>query len=131
MNTRTKPPELRFENTLRGVGERRRLERARIRADVHIHPLDGRYPPRWAETEDVSRRGVFIATPRGYPLNTVLHLTLCTDHGELPIKGRVVHLLEGIGFGCEFIDLTERQRVALSYLMSLSCSAPPPARTLH
>jgi hypothetical protein len=131
MDARTKLLEPRFENTLPGVGERRHLERARIRADVYILPEDRRHPPRWAETEDVSRRGVFIATPRGYALNTNLALTLCTAHGELQVRGKVVHLLEGIGFGCAFIDLTEGQRVALSYLVSLSRSAPPAGGTVH
>ena len=61
---------------------------------------------------------MFIAAPHQYPLGTLLYLSLQTEHGELELTGKVVHLLQGVGFGCEFIDLSERQRHALSFLVS-------------
>jgi hypothetical protein len=107
----------RFERTLPGLGARRD-PRARLRATVEVLPLDGRHPASVAVSEDISRRGIFMSTETEYPIGTMLHLMLSTDHGELALTGRVVHRLKGIGVGCEFLDLEEREHVALAFLSS-------------
>jgi hypothetical protein len=113
------PPPVRFEHTLPGVGERRHLPREPFRAEVQVLPLDGRQPAIGTSSEDISRRGMFMATAVQYPLGTVLRLELSTEHGELALMGRVVHRLDGIGVGCEFIDLEERERAQLDFLVGL------------
>jgi len=110
------PPAGHFSHTLSGVGGRCDL---RFRAKVQVMPLDGQLPAIRASSEDLCQRGMFISTATQYPLGTVLQLGLSTDYGDLTLTGRVVHRLDGIGVGCEFIDLEERQRVALNFLATL------------
>jgi hypothetical protein len=110
----------RFEHTLPGLGDRRRLSRRRFEADVLVHPVEGDLPGGWTITEDISRRGMFIAAAHQYPLRTRLALTLRTEYGDLALTGMVVHRVEGVGFGCEFIEVNEHQREALSFLVAMS-----------
>jgi hypothetical protein len=108
-------PLPRFEYTLVGVGEQRRGERSRMSAEVFLTPQG--YEPRWAFTEDICSSGMFIRTCRGLPIGTRISITIYSGYGKLRVLGRVVHFLEGIGFGCEFIQLEERQRMVLSFLL--------------
>ncbi len=117
-------PLSRFEHTLPGLGERRRRERRRFQAEVLVFPLESRVPCRQASSEDISLRGMFVSSATQYPLGTLVRLRLRTEWGELAVTGRVVHLLEGIGFGCEFVDLGEAQRAALAFLVEASQSQP-------
>jgi len=122
-----------FETTLPGVGpqagSRRTAHRYPFRAQVEAVPLDGRCQPIHGATEDICDRGVFIKARTRLPLDSLVVLKLNTAHGSLKLSGRVVHNIENIGFGCEFIDLDERQRTALRLLVSLH--AAPTPRTLH
>jgi hypothetical protein len=113
------PDPKRFEHTLPGLGgDRRRLGRRKFVAEVAVDPYDEDLPGCATITEDISDRGMFIAAAHQYPLGTLLWLTIDTEHGELELTGRVVHLIQGVGFGCEFIDLSDRQRNALTFLVS-------------
>jgi hypothetical protein len=67
---------------------------------------------------------MFVSSATQYPLGTLLRLRLRTEWGELAVTGRVVHRLEGIGFGCEFVDLDEQQLAALAFLVEASRSQP-------
>ena len=120
----------RFENTLRGVGSRRRVPRCALRADVHVLPYDGRAEPFWGLTDDVCHRGLFVRSSRRMPVGSLMVLKLHTEMGMLRLSGRVVHSIQNVGFGCEFIDVDSRQEAALSFLVALTNSAPAPVRSL-
>jgi hypothetical protein len=96
------------------------MARRKFRAEVLCDPCDPDQPRTLVTTEDISRRGMFITAHLQYPLRTLVRLTLYTEFGELLLFGRVVHRLEGTGFGCEFIDLSEAQREAINFLVRMS-----------
>jgi hypothetical protein len=122
----------RFENTLRGVGGRRRLERCAFRAAVDVLPLDGRQPAFRGRTDDLCHRGVFLRTERyALEVGSLVVLRMETQFGLLKITGRVVHQIENVGFGCEFIDVDSRQETALSVLVALGSSAPHAVRQIR
>ena len=64
-------------------------------------------------------------------VDSLVVLKLNTIHGRLKLTARVVHNIESMGFGCEFIDLSPGQRAALSLLVSTHAGAPRQARTIH
>ena len=122
----------RFQSTLPGTGGSRRVEhRFTFRAEVEAIPLDGRQEGILGYTEDICHRGVFIKARVSLALDSLVVLKLNTDHGTLKVTGRVVHNIVGMGFGCEFIDLDERQRTSLRLLVSVRAMAIPRNRTLH
>jgi len=121
----------RTEITLPGVGSRRSEERYEFRARVRAIPLDGRHEPILGTTEDISHRGVFVSSSAMLPVDSLVVLKIHTPHGKLKVSARVVHNIEGGGFGCEFIDLDESQRISLSLLVSLKASAPQGSRSIH
>jgi len=112
----TPEPLVHFENTLAGVGGHRTENRVPFRAQVEAVPFDGRHDPILGATEDICQRGLFIKSRRRIPVDALVILRLRTCHGGLRLTARVVHNIDGIGFGCEFIDLTQSQRVKLSVL---------------
>lgn len=117
-------PLPRFKPTVPALGERREKERRRFQADVLVFPLASRVPCRRASSEDISLRGMFVSSETQYPLGALLRLRLRTEWGELALTGRVVHRLEGIGFGCEFIALDDARRAALAFLVESSRCQP-------
>jgi len=121
----------RFPSTLPGVGSRRGAPRYSFRADVEAIPLDGRHEGVAGTTEDICHKGVFIKARLRLPLDSLVVLKLRTEHGVLKLTGRVVHNIVGIGFGCEFIDLDDRQQTALNLLVTMRALATPRHRTLH
>jgi hypothetical protein len=114
----------RYEATLPGVGDVRPHERVRFQARIEAQRLDGREQPIIGTTEDICHRGVFINTGCTPPLDAVLRLCMHTAHGVLHVRARVLHRIENVGFGCEFVELDENQRVALSLLVSTRSRAP-------
>jgi hypothetical protein len=121
----------RFENTLRGLGGRRRLARSAFRAEVDVLPLDGRQAAFRGRTDDLCHRGLFIRADCALAVGALVVLRMPTQLGLLKITGRVVHQIENVGFGCEFIDVDSRQEAALSVLVALSSSAPYAVRQLR
>ena len=121
----------RTEITLPGVGSRRSEERYEFRARVRAIPLDGRHEPILGTTEDISHRGVFVSSSAMLPVDSLVVLKIHTPHGKLKVSARVVHNIEGVGFGCQFMDIDQRQRTCLSLLVAVRSSAPVSARTIH
>lgn len=93
--------------------------------------MDVRYSRIWGVSEDISHRGMLIKADRSLEIDTLLVLKIHASSGLLKLVARVVHNIKGVGFGCEFIELDERQKAMLSQLVSQSSSAPPSARTIH
>jgi hypothetical protein len=122
---------VRFENTLPGIGGQRLEERVPFKARVETVPLDGRQDPIIGSTEDICHRGLFVRSRERLAVDSLVVLKLNTIHGRLKLTARVVHNIESMGFGCEFIDLSPGQRAALSLLVSTHAGAPRQARTIH
>jgi hypothetical protein len=127
----TDPRISRSETTTPGVGSRRDEERVRFRAEVEAIPLDGRHEAILGTTEDICHRGVFVNSKVRLVVDSLVVLKIHTSEGKLKVTARVVHNIEGVGFGCEFIDLDESQRTFLSLLVSTKAAAPTPIRTIH
>lgn len=127
----TDPRISRSETTTPGVGSRRDEERVRFCAEVEAIPLDGRHEPIHGTTEDICHRGVFVNSKVRLVVDSLVVLKIHTSEGKLKVTARVVHNIEGVGFGCEFIDLDERQRTALSLLVTMRAMASRQGRTLH
>ena len=119
-----------FDHTLPGVGNRRNLERYKLHTEIFIQPLDQRFP-RWVMSEDITHRGIFVRSGSGYPLDTIIELTIHTLHGDIHVTGKVVHRINGVGFGCRFMDLSDRNRANLSFLVSNYYAAPPTRRKIN
>ena len=117
--------------TFPGLGAQRHEERIPFRAHVQAIPLDGRHQPIIGTTEDICHQGVFISSRTGLPVDSLVVLKLYTSHGKLKLCARVVHNIEGVGFGCQFMDIDQRQRTCLSLLVAVRSSAPVSARTIH
>jgi hypothetical protein len=113
----------RFEDTLPGVANRRAQRRYSFQAGVEVLPLDGRGTRIKGSTSDISHLGIFINAEEQPAIDTVVVLKIQSELGTLQPSARVVHRLRGIGFGCEFADLTEDQRHTLSEWVRLTSAA--------
>ena len=67
--------------------------------------VEGLEAPMRLTTRDVSLGGVFLYSHTPRPLLTEVDLTLHAPQKHLRARGRVVHLLPGIGFGVRFLSL--------------------------
>lgn len=131
MRTARQSAAPRFEGTLPGLGSRRVAPRYTYKARVKAVPLDGRAPPVWGFTLDLSHRGVLVHAEGMPAVDSLVVLKIYTELGSLKLTARVVHNVEGIGFGCEFIDLNDPLRRELCQLVALCAAAPEPMRTIH
>jgi hypothetical protein len=120
----------RYESTLPGVGDLRQHDRVCFQARVEAQLLDDDSLI-VGTSEDICHRGVFINTKDSPPpIDALMRLCLHTMHGVLHVHARIVHRIEDVGFGCEFVDLDENQRVALSLLVSTRSRAPRQLRRI-
>jgi hypothetical protein len=124
MRKMTSQPPQRYDNTLPGIGERRHFARRRLCVDLSILPLDGRSPSQWARSEDLSSRGMLVHSAFNYPIGTSLLIHMLTSDGPLRVTAKVVHVLEGIGFGCKFDSISSTERQAFSNLLQEFGAAP-------
>lgn len=133
MQTASAWPVRQYERTLPGVGSRRRQPRCRIPADVMIIRADGMSAPFWATAEDICTRGVFITARQQPEIDEVLLLKIVAAGQDQPmrVKARVVHRICGLGFGCQFLEMTPRTSRALSGLVAAAAAAPLPRRRLQ
>ena len=119
------------KRTIPGVGDRRTLERFKLHTEIFIQPLDGCHSARWVMSEDLSHKGIFIRSRSGYPLDTLISLKIHTLHGCISLTGQVVHRINGVGFGCRFLNLSTRSRADLSFIVSNYYAAPHAQRKIH
>ncbi len=69
---------------------------------------------------DISTRGIFINTPRPFPLGAVLCIEFCLTRPDFVVKtrGEVRYCLPGVGVGVEFIDISPDAERAIEEEMS-------------
>ena len=112
-----------FEDTLPGVGSaERKLQRTGFKARARCWTEGLKQQPIWGKTEEIAMGGLVICADEIPPLGAKVTLCLYTTHGELVLTAEVVHRLDGIGFGCRFRSLDERQLVALRFLHTVQNS---------
>jgi hypothetical protein len=103
----------------------RSIPRHTFHANVRALPLDGRLSPASGITEDISSKGIFINSTHQPAANSLMVLRIYALGGPLSLLARVAHRREGVGYGCEFIDLHQPTRRRLD---GLAGSPPPPSR---
>ena len=99
-----------FLSGLMGHRERRaasslQVTQTRVVASLLVVPLSSSADPFVVSAEDVEEHGFFVRTPRP-PLSygEPVLVRVCTNASEdaLWVRGEVVHVVEGTGFGCRF-----------------------------
>jgi hypothetical protein len=88
---------------------RRKLVRHTFHANVRVLPLDGREAVTYGVTSDISKDGLFVYSRGRVRIDSFLLLRIYAPKGKFCGLARVVHRLDGIGFGCQFTDLTPNQ----------------------
>jgi hypothetical protein len=74
---------------------------------------------RTARISDISAGGCYIDTIAQAAVGEPIRLQISTSYGEsMQIGGKVAYILEGFGFGVEFVDLTSKQREFLDRLVA-------------
>ena len=113
-----------FEDTLPGLGTAsQKQQRSRFRARARCWTDGQRQQPIWGKTEEIALSGLLICADQIPPLGALIKVCLFTAHGELVLTAEVVHRLNGIGFGCRFVDLDERQEVAIRFLRTVQATS--------
>ena len=73
---------------------------------------------RSARISDISAGGCYIDTIAQVPVGEQMTLYISAATGEsMRFQGRVAYVLDGNGFGVEFVDLNDEQRTFLSHLV--------------
>lgn len=94
----------------------RKNERYPYLKEVELEFASGR---RTARISDISIGGCYIDTIAQVPVGeaTTLHITSASGD-SMQFRGKVAYVLEGFGFGVEFVDLTDVQREFLTGLVT-------------
>ena len=96
--------------------DRRSAERKTVNLSVRWYGLTGTYE---ARLEDVSMAGCFVNTTGRVDLNDRLSLEVELPSGAwLELRGQVASYQPGIGFGMQFLALTEEEEEALKALLT-------------
>lgn len=86
----------------------RKHERSSFLTEIEIESASGK---REARISDVSEGGCFVDTIIIVRPGEEVTLTGKMDNGdELNVKGKVAYVLDGFGFGVEFVDLSDDSR---------------------
>src|SRR5215207_9946134 len=83
--------------------------------EVELEFSSGR---RSARISDISAGGCYIDTIAQVPVGQTLRLHVGSNTGEMDFTGRVAYILEGFGFGIEFVDMTDDQREFLNKILA-------------
>ena len=96
--------------------ERRTNKRKRLVLDAKWVSMSTAHE---ARVDDVSLGGCFVDTVGRVELNEAVNLAIRLPSGKwLPVRGRVVSLQPGVGFGLSFTSLSEQQLVLLKDLIA-------------
>ena len=98
----------------------RQDERYSYLKEVELEFASGK---RSARISDISLGGCYIDTIAQVPVGDPLTLHIASTNGEsMHFQGKVAYLLDGFGFGVEFVNVTEQQREFLSGVVSSASS---------
>lgn len=98
----------------------RQDERYSYLKEVELEFASGK---RSARISDISLGGCYIDTIAQVPVGDKLTLHIASTRGDSQqFTGKVAYVLEGFGFGVEFVDLTDAQREFLFGLITTASS---------
>ena len=98
----------------------RQDERYSYLKEVELEFASGK---RSARISDISLGGCYIDTIAQVPVGDPLTLHIASTSGEsMQFNGKVAYVLDGFGFGVEFVDLTEEQRQFLFSVVTAASS---------
>jgi|SRR5215204_5774738 len=93
----------------------RKEERYTYLKEVELEFSSGK---RSARISDISPGGCYIDTIAQVPVGEVMTLRISGSDGEwVEFKGKVAYVLDGFGFGVEFVDLTDEHRDFLNHVI--------------
>ena len=85
----------------------RQEERKSYLEEVELNFASGK---RLARVSDISMGGCYVDSIAAIPVGELLTLGIArNDEGITELSGKVAYVLEGFGFGVQFIGLTENQ----------------------
>ena len=94
----------------------RKHERSTFLTEVMLESASGR---REARISDVSEGGCFVDTIVSVRPGEEISLSGTMSSGEpLSVKGKVAYVMEGFGFGVEFIELSEESQQAIAKMLN-------------
>jgi len=93
----------------------RKHERSSFLTEIVLESASGK---REARISDVSEGGCFVDTiVTVRPGEEVLLKSKLDSHEQLAVKGKVAYVLDGFGFGVEFVDLSDESRDAINKIL--------------
>lgn len=94
----------------------RKEDRISFLKEVELEFASGK---RSARISDISMGGCYIDTIAQVPIGETLTINVAASNGEsMQFTGNVAYLLEGMGFGMEFTDLSDQHRDFLSRIVN-------------
>ena len=93
----------------------RQYERSSFLTEIVLESASGK---REARISDVSEGGCFVDTIVIVRPGEEVSLSGTLDGLELDVKGKVAYVLDGFGFGVEFIGLSDASREAITKILS-------------
>lgn len=96
----------------------RKEERVSYLKEVELEFASGR---RSARISDISPGGCYIDTIAQVPVGDPVSLHISASDGEsMLFKGKIAYVLDGNGFGVEFVDVSDEQREFLRKIVTSS-----------
>ena len=96
----------------------RKEDRFSFLKEVELEFASGK---RSARISDISMGGCYIDTIAQVPIGEPLSINIATSDGEsMQFNGDVAYVLEGMGFGMEFTDLSDQHRDFLARIVNSS-----------
>lgn len=109
----------------------RQHRRIAFTAEVEIALESDREHPFRAASRDISMGGMFVITQRSVPLDATFTATVRPPaRPPLKVRGRVVHLRSGEGFGCIFVRVPQTAEILLTSWLGRCGGLPPVAGTI-
>jgi hypothetical protein len=90
----------------------RKHERSTFLTEILLESASGR---REARISDVSEGGCFVDTIM--TVRTGEEVSIISKSGSFTVKGKVAYVMDGFGFGVEFIDLSEESQQAINKIL--------------
>lgn len=81
-------------------------------------------------TQDMSRGGMFLKTPKPMDKGAMLQLTLSLPDGEtISLEAVVAHVRAGEGMGIQFLDMDDAKRARVEAMIKAHAAPPQPTTT--
>ncbi len=110
----------------------RRYPRYPFRARVLISSENQNLGRWWATIDNVSMGGMFVHSPVALEVDEILRVKVVPrDETHFRAKCRVVYVIQGVGFGCAFVEITPPSEFRLARWLGRSGGLPPVSGSIH